>query len=53
MNKIDEAAAYLATTPGDKREYPLIPHLQKTYGLTLKEAMEAIRESHMKLARAN
>lgn len=47
-----EAARWLATTPDSKRPHPIIPHLRKTYGLSPKEAAEAIREANLIRARA-
>lgn len=47
-----EAARWLATTPDNKRPHPIIPHLTKTYGVTAKEAADAIREANLIRARA-
>lgn len=52
MKKIDEAATWLATTPDTHRPHPLIPHLQAAYGLSLQEAIAAIRDANLKRARA-
>lgn len=51
-DRILEAARWLSTTPQRQRPHPIIPHLQKTYGLTAGEAIEAIREAHKIAARA-
>jgi hypothetical protein len=42
---IDAAAEWLASTPQADRPKPIVPHLQRTFGLTAKEACEAIREA--------
>lgn len=52
INQILEAARWLATTPRDQRPHPIVPHLNKTYGLSPKEAAEAIREANLIKARA-
>lgn len=49
---IEKAALWLATTPHDQRPHPIIPHLSKTYGLSPKEAADAIREANLIKARA-
>ncbi len=41
----DQAARWLAETPVVDHPRPIIPYLRKTYGLTAKEACEAIRQS--------
>lgn len=47
-----KAATWLATTPEAQKPHPLIPHLQLTFGLSLQEAIQAIRESQLIRARA-
>lgn len=49
---IDEAAAWLSTTPERQRPRPLLPHLQKAFGLTVTQAIAAIREANLRRARA-
>lgn len=53
MSKIDKAATWLAVTPDSHRPHPLIPHLQLEFGLSLQEAIAAIREANLKRARAS
>lgn len=53
MSNIDQAATWLATTPDDRKPHPLVPYLQKTFGLTAGQAIAAIREAHLKRARAS
>ncbi|MGB3831202.1 MAG: hypothetical protein WA975_04980 [Mesorhizobium sp.] len=48
-----DAARWLSTTPQRQRPHPIIPHLQKTYGLSAKEACDAIRKAHEIAARAH
>ncbi|MEZ5782368.1 MAG: hypothetical protein R3D70_12220 [Rhizobiaceae bacterium] len=42
---IETAAEWLASTPQSDRPKPIVPHLQKAFGLTALEAIEAIREA--------
>jgi hypothetical protein len=42
---ISVAAEWLASTPQSDRPHPIVPHLQKTFGLSALEAIEAIREA--------
>lgn len=51
--QIDECARYLATTPPHARPTPLVPHLRDMFGLTSVECCEAIRQSHLIIARAH
>lgn len=53
MDSIKQAAQWLATTPQRQRPQPIIPHLQKTYGLSAAQAIEAIRKAHEIAARAH
>lgn len=53
MSNIERAATWLATTPDSHRPHPLIPHLQVEFGLTLQEAIAAIREANLKRTRAS
>jgi hypothetical protein len=52
-NAVLDAAKWLATTPSAKRPHPLVPHLQRAFGLSAKEAVEAIREANLIKARAH
>lgn len=52
-DRILTAARWLATTPDSKRPRPIIPHLSKTYGLSHREAVAAIREANLIRARAH
>lgn len=51
-NAIAKAANWLATTPDAKRPHPLVPYLQKAYGLAPAQAIAAIREANLIRARA-
>lgn len=42
---IQVAAEWLASTPQAERPKPIVPHLQKTFGLSAVEAVMAIREA--------
>ena len=44
---IDAAAEWLASTPQAERPHPLVPHIQRTFGLTAIQAIEAIREARL------
>lgn len=46
------AAHWLSTTPDSQRPRPIIPHIIKTFGLSHREAVEAIREANLIKARA-
>jgi len=48
-----QAARWLSTTPQRQRPHPIIPHLQKVFGLSAKEAVEAIRKAHEIAGRAH
>jgi len=50
---VKKAARWLAETPDDKRPHPLVPHLQSEFGLSAADAVAAIRESRLILARAS
>lgn len=50
---IQQAANWLATTPVDQRPSPLLPYLQKQFGLTAAQAVAAIREANLIRARAH
>lgn len=52
-DSIKQAARWLATTPEAQRPHPILPHLQKSFGLTAKEACDAIREANLIQARAH
>lgn len=52
MRDILEAARWLATTPQHMRPHPIIPHLKKAFGLSPKEAAQAIQEANLIRARA-
>lgn len=52
-DSITRAAKWLAATPDDKRPHPLLPHLQSEFGLSAADAIAAIRESRLILARAS
>ena len=43
---VDEAAAWLASTPVELRPHPLVPALRARFGLTAIEAVTAIREAN-------
>lgn len=47
-----EAARWLATTPNAQLLRPVLPHLQKQFGLSAPQAVAAIRESNFIRARA-
>lgn len=51
--RVLEAARWLSTTPQRQRPKPLMPHLQRTFGLTAAEACKAIRQSHEATAKAH
>lgn len=43
MTTIADAAAWLRATPRDQRDGPTVPALRSRFGLTPREAVEAIR----------
>jgi hypothetical protein len=49
---VDEAARWLANTPDGRRPHPIIPHLQRQFGISAGEAVQAIRQSNLIRARA-
>jgi hypothetical protein len=49
---IDEAAAWLSTTPRERIPGPVVPLLRRRFGLSIAEACAAIREAHLIKARA-
>lgn len=50
--RIELAARYIATTPRTALPQPLAPTLQRMFGLTDVEAVEAVAEARLILARA-
>lgn len=44
---VDLAASWLAATPQEIRPHPLVPELCVRFGLTVVEAVEAIRAANM------
>ncbi|WP_235919444.1 hypothetical protein [Aureimonas psammosilenae] len=48
-----EAARYLASLPRLRHPRPIIPHLKEKFGLTAKEACEALAQCSLILARAH
>lgn len=50
---VTKAAQWLATTPRHQHPQPIIPHLQREFGLSAKQACEAIREANLIKARAH
>lgn len=51
--RIDEAAAWLASTPRRQRDRPTVPLLRGQFGLSASEACRAIAAANMILARAH
>jgi hypothetical protein len=51
MTPIQQAAAWLASTPESDRPHPIIPALRERFGLSAVEAVEAIREANQIKAR--
>lgn len=49
---VAKAASWLATTPDAQKPHPILPHLQKAFGLTAAEAIDAIRQAQLIRARA-
>lgn len=52
MTPIEQAARWLATTPDAKKPHPVVPYLQREFGLSAAEAVAAIREAQLIRARA-
>lgn len=50
--RVAEAAAWFATTPRSEIKGPIVPTLRALFGLTLIEAVAAIREANLIKARA-
>lgn len=44
-DRVETAVRWLAVTGTDQRPRPIIPHLRKTFAITAKEAVEAIRQA--------
>ena len=42
---IDVAAEWLARTPSEQINKPIVPHLKQQFGLSTGEAVEAIRQA--------
>ena len=49
---VEKAARWLATTPDEKKPHPLVPYLRSEFGLTPKEAVDAMREAALIKARS-
>jgi len=49
---IKTAGRWLALTPREQRDRPVIPLLRQQFGLSAKEAVEAVREANLIRARA-
>ncbi len=49
---VEEAAAWLSSVPSARRPRPIVPHLKARFGLSAQEAVEALREGNLRLARA-
>ncbi|TJV42388.1 MAG: hypothetical protein E5Y02_14735 [Mesorhizobium sp.] len=52
QNSVDLAASWLATGSADRTK-ALVPQLQERFGLTALQAVQAMRESRLVLARAH
>lgn len=50
---IREAALWLATTPDHAKPHPIIPELQKRFGLSAREACAAVSEACVIRGRAH
>lgn len=50
--KVQEAGRWLASMAPEHRPRPIVPELQKRFGLTAKEACAAIREATLAHGRA-
>jgi hypothetical protein len=51
-DRVSEAAAWLSSTPYRQRPRPIVPHLRAEFNLTNEQAVEAIRQSNLRAARA-
>jgi len=49
---IDAAAEWLRTKPHERIDRPIVPQLKERFGLTAKQAIEAIREANLRHGRA-
>ncbi len=52
-DRITEAVRWLVATGTEQRPRPIIPHLRKTFALTAKQAVEAIRQADQRKAEVN
>lgn len=50
--QVEEAGRWLASMAAEHRPRPIVPELQKRFGLTAKEACAAIREATLAHGRA-
>lgn len=50
---IEAAAEWLALNPRDKINLPIVPALRERFGLSLPEAIEAIRAANLRHGRAH
>ena len=50
---VDEAAKWLASTPWEQRPHPLVPGIRSRFGLSVLEAVQAIKEARLFRARAH
>lgn len=50
--KTEKAVRWLVSIPTLRRPRPIVPHLKAEFGLSAAEAIEALRESNLRLARA-
>ena len=50
---IDAAAEWLSRTPRERMNLPVVPMLRERFGLSVLEAIEAIRAANMKHGRAH
>ncbi|WP_367715136.1 hypothetical protein AB2N04_14640 [Nitratireductor sp. GISD-1A_MAKvit] len=50
---IREAALWLATTPDHMKPHPIVPELQKRFGLSAREACAAVAEACLIRGRAH
>lgn len=51
-DRVGIAATWLATTPRERRPRPILPHVQRTFGLSPAQACQAIEEANLRRARA-
>ncbi|WP_163265617.1 hypothetical protein [Chelativorans alearense] len=49
---IDAAAEWLALPPHKQIDRPIVPHIREQFGLSVSEAIEAIREANLRRERA-